>query len=430
MALRETFYPSLKLALAKSKPPPKPKRKPGGTKLEKKERPRRAKARRPKSPPKPKPGPKSKQSKAKLYRFAGQRGQLQKERNDLRGSQCMKQLRYGFRLMWREAPRQLRKYNVKLEGQYDPLNSHGGVCWAWPRECKLTNIQARAVFYECYKKRRLTIHQIIVVRKAMAYAFELTGGTPGGNFPSVKEVWKIVRESELAPKIHTVKPTRIPTPEELRKAFTKEWDASTSSMSLVEFCCGLVQAYDWACCGLRSMEDISRVKRSRDHDFDWHKGWECTDFVDGRAKLCGVKKGNRGWKIWRVCFCPAGRHIRPPTDFWLEIDKKGMPTVPVKWCTVCPCACLEFLWQLQTDPRCYAKWLPASGRFGSRNVRNVAVAAIDWFVAQGACPAESRYSTNAGRKSLAGWCGHLNVPYHESFQIHGDQSLPNALVQE
>ena len=85
-------------------------------------------------------------------------------------------------------------------------------------------------------------------------------------------------------------------------------------------------------------------------------------------------------------------------------------------------SCLEFVWQFQVDPRCYAKWLPESGRFGNRNVANVAVAAIDWLVAQGACPPENRYSTNAGRKSLAGWCGHLHVAYEESFQIHGDQT--------
>ena len=74
-------------------------------------------------------------------------------------------------------------------------------------------------------------------------------------------------------------------------------------------------------------------------------------------------------------------------------------------------------------PRSYAKWLPASGRFGSKNVSNVAASAIDWLVCQGACPKESRYSTNAGRKSLAAWTGLLKIAYRESFQIHGDQSL-------
>ena len=348
----------------------------------------------------------------------------------------MKQLRYAFKLMWREAPRHMRKYNIKAVDQFDKRNSHGGVCWGWPNECKLTNVQARSIFYACYKRRQLTIHQLIVVRKGMAYAWELTGGLPGGNFPGVKEVWKIVRESNLAEQLHSVKPVRIPTPEELKVAFTREWTHPDdrplrfqklrpveTSMTLVQHCSGLVQAYDWACFGLRSVEDIKRVKRGVVHEFDWDRGWQCTDFVGGRAKLCGVKKGNRDWKIWRVCFCPGGRHIRPPADFWLQIGRSGNPDCAVKWCTVCPLACIEFLWQLQEVPRSYAKWLPASGRFGSKNVANVAASAIDWLVNQGACPTESRYSTNAGRKSLAAWTGLLKIDYRESFQIHGDQSL-------
>ena len=347
----------------------------------------------------------------------------------------MKQLRYAFRLMWREAPSRMRKYNIKAEDEFDPKNSHGGSCWGWPNECKLTNVQARSIFYECYKRRQLTIHQLIVVRKGMAYAWELTGGLPGGNYPGVKEVSKIVRESNLAEKINVVKPVRIPTPDELKLAFTKEWvhpddrplrfqklDPVESSMNLVQHCSGLVQAYDWACFGLRSVEDIKRVKRGVVHEFDWDRGWQCTDFVGGRAKLCGTKKGNRPWKIWRVCFCPGGRHIRPPADFWLQVGPSGNPDVEVKWCTVCPLACIEFLWQFQEAPRSYAKWLPASGRFGAKNVANVTGSAIDWLVNQGACPKESRYSTNAGRKSLAAWTGLLKIDYRESFQIHGDQS--------
>ena len=347
----------------------------------------------------------------------------------------MKQLRYAFKLMWREAPRHMRKYKIKAVDQFDKRNSHGGVCWGWPNECKLTNVQARSIFYACYKRRQLTIHQLIVVRKGMAYAWELAGGLPGGNYPGVKEVWKIVRESNLADGLNSVKPVRVPTPEELKTAFTKEWvhpddrplrfqkaDQLETSMTLVQHCSGLVQAYDWAIFGLRSVEDVKRVKRSLSHQCDWDRGWQCTDFVGGRAKLCGTKKGNRPWKIWRVCFCPGGRHIRPPADFWLQVGPSGNPDVEVKWCTVCPLACVEFLWQFQEAPRSYAKWLPASGRFGAKNVANVTGSAIDWLVNQGACPKESRYSTNAGRKSLAAWTGLLKIDYRESFQIHGDQS--------
>ena len=175
--------------------------------------------------------------------------------------------------------------------------------------------------------------------------------------------------------------------------------------------------------GLRSTEDVRRVKMSETHFFDWPNGWHSTKFLGGRAKLCGVKKGTRDWRVWRSCQCPGKHHVRPPTTFFTEIQKDGNARCEVKWCTVCPVAALEFLFTLQEpewEPkRCYAKWL-ASGRMGRSNISDVAGLAVDWFVSQGVVTEENRYSRNAGRKSLARWCDHLNVPYNESFQVHGD----------
>ena len=164
------------------------------------------------------------------------------------------------------------------------------------------------------------------------------------------------------------------------------------------------------------------MKKSTDHLHDWSNGWQCTSFVGGRAKLCGVKKRSRPWKIWRVCFCPGAKHIRPPPRFCEEIQRDGNPRSEVTFCTTCPLAALELMWQLQIlfqEPRCYGKWL-ATSRYGKSNVGDVAKLAIDWFVAQGAIQPENRYQSNAGRKSLALWTRHLNVPYEESFQCHGD----------
>ena len=137
--------------------------------------------------------------------------------------------------------------------------------------------------------------------------------------------------------------------------------------------------------------------------------------------MCGVKKGTRPWKIWRRCHCPGKRHIRPPARFCEEIGLDGNPNVDVKWCTCCPLAALELIWQLQpkSQRRCYGKWL-ASGRYGTSNTGDVVEMAIEWMVSQGACDPEDRYDTNSGRKSLAAWTRHLNVPYEESVQIHGD----------
>ena len=333
----------------------------------------------------------------------------------------MKNIRYGFRLMWQEVPADMRKYKVGAVGSFDPKNSHGGVCWGWPKECSLTNNQAKTILFNIYKKRSLTFPQMTVVRKALAYAYELSGGAlPKGNYPGVKEVWDIVRPSELPESTTTTLPQRIPTPAELKRAFTKEWSPA-HAWCLMRWLQGLIQASDLFIFGLRSREDIDRVKKSTKHQKNWRSGWQCTSFVGGRAKLCGVKKNTRPWKVWRRCHCPGKCHVRPPQDFHEVIGKDGNPTVAVKWCTCCPLAALELIWQLQqpNELRCYGKWLP-SGRYGSSNTGNVAEMAIDWMVAQDVCDPDSRFDTNSGRKSLARWTSHLHVPYEESVHIHGD----------
>ena len=94
----------------------------------------------------------------------------------------------------------------------------------------------------------------------------------------------------------------------------------------------------------------------------------------------------------------------------------------VTWTTTCPLACLEILAQYQRGDvfRRYPKW--NGKRFlPCHNVADPVKFGIDWLVLQGACEGE-RFDHNAGRKSLAGWCGHLHVAYEESFQIHGDQT--------
>jgi hypothetical protein len=103
------------------------------------------------------------------------------------------------------------------------------------------------------------------------------------------------------------------------------------------------------------------------------------------------------------------------------IGKDGNPTVPIKWNTNCPLACIQLYTSMlkPREQRVYPKWLK-SGRFGKMNYDSVVDLAIDWYVAQGVCTQTNRYDTNAGRKSLARWCRHLNVPYEESFEIHGD----------
>ena len=279
----------------------------------------------------------------------------------------MRVIRYGFRLMWQESPRLMRRYGVGKEGSFDPKNAHKGMIWGWGKECKLTNTQAGAIFFNCYQRKRLTLPMMQAVRKSLAYAFELTGGKPLGNYVRVKDVWSIVRDAKLPQNTMSQKPTRIPEPCENKVAFRKEWTPD-HPWCLMKFLGGVVIANDIFLFGLRSREDVDRVKKSITHEFDWRKGWQATKFLNGRAKLCGRKRDTRPWWIWRVCNCIAKRHVRPGENFCEQIDGNGNPrTTDFAWSTVCPLAALELMWQMQWDeqkPRCYGKWLD-SGRYGN-----------------------------------------------------------------
>jgi hypothetical protein len=284
----------------------------------------------------------------------------------------------------------------------------------------MTNTRARTLFNTIYRKGQLTYHQMIVVRKGLAYAWEICGNEPGGNYPGVKEVWSLVSKLQCADQKVHVLPTRIPKMVHLKAAFTKEWDPEDGK-SLIDHMTGCVAGHDWGVFGMRSSEDFDRVKKSRNHYYDWEDGWHATAFKGGRAKLHGTKKGTRPWRVWTTCFCKGAKHIQPPKNFYKSINVLGMPTKEVTWCTTCPLACIEVLFakQSSSQKRRYPLWIK-SGRFGEKNINDVANHAISWFVKQGVVADELRYDRNAGRKSLAVWTNHLNIPYEESFQVHGD----------
>ena len=367
---------------------------------------------------KKKRGKPSFKSQAKLPRHAGQRTQFQRERNELRSDETLNKIRYGFRMCWKHAPREMERFKVGKVGSFAKDNHHAGVCWGWPSECNLTDSQARTIYYAIWKTRALTIDQMIVVRKSFSYAYELKNNLTG-NYPGVKEVWKFVREAQLAPALRRVIPNKIPTVEEL-KVFAKPWTIDCG-MSLIQYCSGLICAHDAFLFGLRSTEDVDRVKKSFQHDYDWQQGWCSTSFQGGRAKLCGVKAGTRPWKIYAVCFCNGKRHQRPPQGFKHEIQKNGNPIDPedVTWTTHCPLSCLELLWSLQDKPRRYGKWLP-SGRFGKSNIADPVKAGIDWMLAMGATSPENRYDHNSGRRCFARYTRKLGLEYPPIFQIIGD----------
>ena len=325
-------------------------------------------------------------------------------------------IRYGWTLMWQEAEEEMREHKILPPGSYDPDNCHQGKMWGWPKECNMTDNKAKRILFVCYKSKKLTWPMVKAVRQSLSYAFELCGGDKKKNWPSIKNLWRTFHESNCPKTVHSTYPRKIPTPKELKEAFTKGWTPETP-MCLMRWVVGEVAAFDWAVFGLRSKEDFNRVKFSPSHVINVNEGWTASKFRNGRCKLLGTDKGTRTWWIYRVCLCPGRKHVSPPEEFGEHIGEDGNPTVEVRWNTSCPLACLQFYNGMlePDDQRCYPKWL-ASGRFGSSNIAEPVELALEWFEAQGF----RRYSSNAGRKSLGRWCRKLNISYQESFEIHGD----------
>ena len=124
--------------------------------------------------------------------------------------------------------------------------------------------------------------------------------------------------------------------------------------------------------------------------------------------------------------CAGNRHVRPPADFFAEINEDGDPRCgKLSFCSTCPLACVEVIWQLQYEDdepnRMYPKWLPKSkkrnGRLAAVNIGDVVAYANKWM---DEAKKVGKFDHNSGRKSLARWVGHLEIPYAVSVPIHGD----------
>ena len=366
---------------------------------------------------------------AKLSRYAKKkwRTELEWDKNLMRSGETMKIYRYGFRLWWLSCPDYLEEIGIKREGKYKITNQHGGVMFALPTEINLDEEEAAAILYKCIQKR-LTKAQLKVVKKTLSYAYQLQGGEPGKNFRTLPGVWVVATEAKMAPQKHFCVPTRIPRPQQLRQAFTKDWDPN-GEMSLIDYSRGLLAGWAWGVCGARSKEDLKRVKKGAAHGFDTHEGWGWTIFQGGRCKMPMAKKGTRPWRLWYTCMC-VGRHSPVPDDVEYSMKKDGNPLEKVTWCTACPVNCQELLlrsqWELFVGDkealkqwkfaRIWRKWTK-KGRFGASSEGDIVQLAFRWFRYQGI---EPDWDTNAGRKSLARWLQHLRVPYGEGMQMHGD----------
>ena len=98
--------------------------------------------------------------------------------------------------------------------------------WGYKKECNMTNIKAGKILLELIRSRKLTLPQLELVRKSLAYSYQLMGNRVTKykrNWAEVTNAWKGVNETKCMPTRSNI-PTRIPTPEELKAAFTSRWN--------------------------------------------------------------------------------------------------------------------------------------------------------------------------------------------------------------
>ena len=367
-------------------------------------------------------------ARAVLPRRSGWRRQLQFELNGLRRPKTMEAFRYGFRLIWRGCPKYLKRIGMGRPGSYDETNHHGGEMFALPGEFSLNKDQAAKILFLCYKTGKFTFSQMRTIKKTLAYAYQLNGGIPGKNFSTVPGVWLVVQDEQLQPQQHFCVPTKVPLPRELRKVFTTEYREETG-MGFMDWCRGLLVAWDWAVLGARSKEDLKRIKNGAQHGIDHAEGWAWTAYKGGRSKLCTARKGTRPWRAWRICMCIGKKHIPLPEDVQYCMDKKGNLLEPASWCTGCPVNCMELIFRTQDylaperhddnyrHVRIYRKWEKTRGRAARDSQGEPVEFALKWLKVQGL---ERDYDTNAGRKALSRWLQELKILHPEGVQIHGD----------
>ena len=360
----------------------------------------------------------------KLPRRAGTNTQIAFRRNENKSTHTLAKYRTGYRAAWKVGAcrRYMKSIGLKEPGSYNPNNQQGGEMFALPSEVKLTDAQAKKIMNHCIRAPQLTLGNLRDIKKMLSYAYQLTQNKTG-NYAGVNWAWESLNPETHKPPTKKLMPTVIIKPKGLAKAFTTEYNPHCG-MAYPEWCTGLLLTHDQAVCGLRQVVDLNKIRDSKCHVFVPNQGWMATDLVGGRAKL-EKSKGVRPWKLFRVCFCPKGDHKALPEDWQDRLDSKGYPAGKVPWCTTCPLNAFQAVRDLlpEDDHRTYPKWNKSSARFHETNSigERLRLGKFQkWINIQGANPDGLTFHSNGGRKSLGKWCDEFDVPYEDSFEIHGD----------
>ena len=350
-------------------------------------------------------GPLSFREKAKRPPRAGLVTRRECRQNEVFSSDTMRAIRAGFNAPWKcpEARKYMKRRGIRAPGEYRKDNQHGGMMWANRSECNMTDKAAGEILERCYEAKMFSIDQMKQIRHSMSYSYYLRTGKPQQNWPEVVAQWRSFGNMKSCPPgKQRIKPTRIPSSNNLKAAFTKPW-STDCEWNLPTFMVGVLATWDFHIFGLRPHVDMNKVKKSRNHVIVTADGYGKTEMVDGRSKLHLGKAGSRPWWVYRVCTCENGPHeVVEPGQFL--VNKAGQPFEEPTWNTCCPLRAMEFLQFHQETPEWipYPKWTK-KGRFGTGNTGDPAQMANDWLRVQGqySDANESPFDHNSGRKCLA-----------------------------
>ena len=359
---------------------------------------------------------------------------VQFDKNRLKTTASLSKYRSGYKYAWQvpAAREVLKEHGFKAPGAWGH-NQQGGYMFTMPYDipASFDGDQAGWVMRHCAKSKRprLTKSQLESVRVMLSYAFQLKTGKVStkrfkANFAEVYDQWGSQDPHGYKPPTKRIKAEVSLDPQNLKTAFTTEWSADCG-MCYHEWCVGNLMTWDWSVLGSRNGEGLKRIKQTEHHQVCPSQGWMRTDFKGGRPKLQNQARNTRPWKAYRVCLCPEAKHVPLPDgwDSYENLDEQCNPK-NVTWCTVCPLNCFQVVNGSlhEEDARIYPRWCAVEKRYSLHNIGKPKM--IDfcrrWIDAQGANPDGLVFDSNSGRKALGKWCSQLNIPYHESMQIHGD----------
>ena len=340
------------------------------------------------------------------------------EANRQRSKQSVKQLKYGYRLMWKQCSELMEKFGFPKPGQFDKSNGFDGVCWGFKKECTMTSYKAEQIMFELWMKKSLTPTQMCCVSKALCFSHELRGFPKKVNWPSVRKIQALIIESELAPKKFSVVPTKVPSVAQLKAAFDTEY-SEECTWTLIPWLLGLICAFDCFLNGPRSGEDVKRIKNSPRHVINAEQGWMSSEYNNGRCKLGDNK--TRAWWHYTICLCRGAKHVSPHEDFRFHVRKDGSFRKKPTWTTTCPLAACELVFSMlpEGEKRRYPNWKKTGG-FGKLNIADPVHYALKWLVCQGIIEEPSDFDHNSGRKAFARLCRAMGLEYPPIFEIVGD----------